>query len=498
MTEIELKLAISPADVAALKRSAPLAGVRPRRRKLTSIYFDTAEGELARAGFALRLRKTGRHWTQTLKGGQGGTGGFHARGEWEAARPDATIDLSMLPPGALEGVADADGVGARLRPAFRVDFQRETWQLEPVPGTRLEVALDRGSAHLGDRSDAVCEVEIELLDGDREAAFDLAQSLVAAVPLRPSAVTKAQRGYRLFHGEPLQAAKSRAIELDSAMSVAEAARVVVGAALDQVQANEEGVLTLDDPEFVHQARVGLRRMRSALRIFRDAVPAQAERWREELAEVARCLGEARDWDVLATESLPPLAKAFGDAALTRALSRRAQAHRRRAREAARAALRSGAYARLVLDISRWLAADAAPSDAAATPPLDAFATRLLRKRHKRLLADARNLAGLGAAERHAVRIDAKRLRYALEGFASLHEGKRLRRYQKALAGLQDLLGAANDAVTATRLLAELAPPADFHAFARGWLAARIEGEPARANTLVAELEDAKPFRRRKT
>lgn len=495
MTEIELKLAIAPADVAALRKSAPLAGVRPRRRKLTSIYFDTAEGELAQAGLALRLRKTGRHWTQTLKGGRSGTGGLHERGEWEAQRPDATIDLSTLPHGALDGVARAADVGGRLRPAFTVDFQRETWELEPVPGTRLEVALDRGSAHLGDKSDPVCEVEIELLGGDREAAFDFARTLVDAVPLRPSAVTKAERGYRLFRGESLQPAKARAVELDPAMPVVQAARAVVGAALDQLQANEEGVLTLADPEFVHQARVGLRRMRSALRIFRDVMPGEAARWREGLADVARLLGEARDWDVFATESLPPMARAFGDARLTQAVARRAGAQRRTAREAARAAVGSADYARLILDLSRWLAGDAAPAEADA-PSLEDFAARLVRKRHKRLIADASNLAALSAEERHAVRIDAKRLRYALEGFASLYKGKRLRKYQAALSGLQDLLGEANDAVTATRLLAVLKPPPAFQAFARGWLAARIAGEPAQAGKLVATLDAAKPFRRR--
>ena len=125
-------------------------------------------------------------------------------------------------------------------------------------------------------------------------------------------------------------------------------------------------------------------------------------------------------------------------------------------------------------------------------------SRLVRKRHKSLVADARNLAALTAEERHAVRIAAKRLRYALEGFASLYKGKRLRKYQASLSGLQDLLGAANDAVTATRLLEALSPPPAFHAFARGWLAARVEGEPAKAGALVAALEDARPFQRRKT
>lgn len=497
MTEIELKLAIAPSDVARFRRAAPLAGIRSRRRKLTSIYYDTPECDLAAAGVALRLRKSGGHWTQTLKGANAAVGALHARGEWEAARPDATIDLSSLPAHGFEGLAEGAQVGPRLRPAFTVELQRETWEVEPVPGTRVEIALDRGEALAGDRTDPVCEVEIELLDGDRGAAFDLAGVLLDSVPLRPSSVTKAERGYRLLRGEALRPAKARPVELDAGMAVAEAARRVVAAALEQLQANEEGLLATDDPEFVHQARVGLRRMRSALRIFRFAVPEEAQAWREALGEIARGLGEARDWDVFATESLPPLAKAFGGDKVVEAVAKRAEARRKRARESARAELRSPRYARLVLDISRWLSADFAPGPAPATP-LAEFAARLLRRRHKRLVADARGLAQRSIEERHAVRIDAKRLRYAVDGLASVFRGKRVRRYQASLSDLQDLLGAANDAATATRLLATLSPPPALRAFARGWLAARVQGDASKVDALVAQLEKSRPFRRRKT
>ncbi len=493
MNEIELKLALSPQDVAAFRKAAPLAGTRPRRRKRTSIYYDTPDCDLEKGGMALRLRKSGRQWTQTLKGGASGRGGLHERAEWETHRPDATIDLTALQGTALDAVAKDPGVGERLRPAFTVEFERETWDVEPAPGTRVEVALDRGTAHAGERADRVCEVEIELLAGEREAAFDFARALAAQVALRPSPVTKAQRGYRLLRGDPLSPAKAQRVSLDPACAPAVAARAIVAASLDQLQANEEGALATSDPEFVHQARVGQRRMRSALRIFRDVLPEDAARWRDELAEVARTLGEARDWDVFATETLPPLAEAYGKGALTPTLARRASARRRLARDAARSALHSTAYSRLMLDISAWLAAAPATTSAAPGESARDFAARLIRKRHKRLVADASDLAKRSAGERHAVRIDAKRLRYAVDGFASLFREKRVARYLEDLAALQDLLGASNDASTATRLLAGLSPPKAFAQFARGYLAARMQGDAERAASLVGKLASAKKF-----
>ena len=91
MDEIELKLALAARGrrgVPARARRSP--GCARARRKLTSIYFDTPDCELRDAGMALRLRKAGGRWTQTLKGGTSGTGGLHARGEWEYAAPDAS------------------------------------------------------------------------------------------------------------------------------------------------------------------------------------------------------------------------------------------------------------------------------------------------------------------------------------------------------------------------------------------------------------------------
>jgi len=416
--EVELKFELPPASREALLALPALAAGIPERRRLRAIYFDTPDCALARAQMALRLRRSGRRWVQTLKAGASGAGGLHARDEWEFARPGPSLDLSLFVESPLADLDEAATLHRRLAPVFEVDTRRTAWQLAPQPGSKLEVAFDTGEVASGERREAFSEVEIECLEGGPDAAFDLAARMLDHVAMRPSAVTKAQRGYRLFRGARLAPVKSSPIELEAAMAPQAAARAIVASNLEQLQANEEGVLHAAAPEFVHQARIALRRMRSSLRLFRDAIGfEQAAAWREQLAGAASALGRARDWDVLGTESLPPALAAFGDAALGRRLRSAVARRRRTEREHARRTLLAASHAKVILEIARWLGAGQATGDCAAR--LDEFAARVMRKRHKRLLADAAHVARLSSAERHRLRVDAKRLRYGVESLASV-------------------------------------------------------------------------------
>lgn len=469
MAETELKFELPPAAHAPLRRLAPLREATPATSRLKAIYFDTPSFELRGREMSLRLRRSARRWVQSLKAGRSGGGGLHAREEWEFDRPDATLDVSLF--------TDFPALKAPLGEIFQVDVRRTTWILEPTPGDRIEVALDRGTVVHGSGSEPVSELEIESLAGDPAAIFDFAERLVDLAPLRPSAVTKAARGYRLARGERAGPTKARRAELIERMAPAAAARVVIAAALEQLQANDGGVLESDDPEYLHQLRVAVRRLRSALRVFGTLLPdtfvAQA---RGELRWLGQVTGPARDWDVLALQTMPPLIDMFGDARAMRRVSLRLEARRRESRDAVRSALGSPRYARLVLSLGRALMAPATQGDSGMT--LADYASRVVRKRHRRLLAGARRLSVLTAAERHELRLEAKRLRYATEGFASLFRRKRVERYLETLSDIQEDLGRANDAAVASRLLAEMKVPVAFAQFARGWLAAQVQASVA--------------------
>jgi inorganic triphosphatase YgiF len=495
MPEVELKFAIAPGAHRDFARLRALGSAKPARQKLYNLYFDTPRLALAGNHMALRLRRSDRQWSQALKAGRSGTGGLHSRGEWEFERAGPRLDLELFADTPLAQVEGAAALHRTLRPAFEATFTRTTWILAPNPGQKLEVALDAGTVRSNSGSEDISEVEIECLEGDATAAFDLAARLVAEMALRPSAITKAQRGYRLWKAERLRPAKAVDIELDPGMSLATAARAVVGAAIEQLQANEEGVLGTEDPEFVHQARVALRRTRSALRMFRDVIGAERARaWRSALDEASGTLGAARDWDVFAV-SLAAATRAHGDRSTARSLRVRVTERRRREREAAREALGSVRYARVMLELSRWLAG-AAGDDPKTKEPLTRFAARVIRKRRKRLVAGALLLATLTMQERHRVRIAAKRLRYAVDPLASLFGSRRVKPFLASVASLQDALGEANDAATAGVLLDEIDAPEPFAAFARGWFAARARGDALALEPVVADIALTRRFWRK--
>ncbi|HUL95638.1 MAG TPA: CHAD domain-containing protein [Usitatibacter sp.] len=485
MNEFELKFDVSPSARRALMALAALPG-KPRRTRMRSIYFDTPAGDLEKNGMALRLRREAGRWVQTLKAGAGGTGGVHSRGEWEFGRRGPTLDTSLLAGTPFASLGSE--VAAQLAPRFEVLFTREAWNVEPAAGSKLEVALDLGAVHAGTREHPIAEVEIECLEGAPAQAFELAGRLMAHVELRASRVSKAERGYRLLRGERAKPVKARKLRLDASLTPADAARAIVGAGLDQLLENDAGLETSSDPEYVHQARVAMRRMRSALRMFRREIGlTRAKAWRGTFGETSRALGHSRDWDVFALHTLPAALEAYGDAALAASLRRKVARRRRHERQAAREALRSPNHAVAVLELSQWLAHADPGEDPPSLEALVDFAARVIRKRRKDLLAGALMLATLTVEEQHRVRIDAKRLRYALDALGSLFKPEPLETFSSTVEALQDALGDCNDAATATRLLAQLDAPQPFVDFARGWFGARARSDAALLEPIVADL-----------
>ena len=277
-----------------------------------------------------------------------------------------------------------------------------------------------------------------------------------------------------------------------------AAKVALEAQLADLhaQANEAGVLDSSDIEFVHQLRVALRRLRSAIRLFRPALPpGEDAAFAEDLRWAAGVLGRCRDWDVFVTGTLPPLIASHGDAAAGKALLARARAHQREARRAAREAIVSPRYGLAMIRLARWVSAPAEPAE--GMEPLADFASGRLRKGARRVSAGAESFATLDAAGRHRLRILVKRQRYAVEFLGSLFKARPARRHVRALTRVQDALGLANDCANALAHVRELSPPADFVEFARGWFAAReAAGVEAAAQAIAAAAGERRFWRRK--
>jgi len=215
-------------------------------------------------------------------------------------------------------------------------------------------------------------------------------------------------------------------------------RAVSHAILEQIELNARGDLLSDDPEFLHQLRVGLRRLRAALRAFRDVLPSKStKRLKRSLRKLSPKLGAARDWDVLVARLEAQRASPE--------LLRKAQARRAAARRVARRALVSKGFAGIGAGV-RGLAA----SESRA--PLGQFAAAALERAHRKLVTQAHGADWSAASERHALRIRVKRLRYSCEFFAPAFPAKRVTPYIAALKALQDILGELNDVAVGRQLL----------------------------------------------
>jgi triphosphatase len=473
--ETELKLELHPQDLPRLLAHPLLMAQPPRRERLLNTYFDTSTLNLRAQRMAVRERRVGRRTLLTVKTAGTSVGGLSRRGEWEATTRPGAFDFAAL----VDDEALAQQlirVAWQLVPVFRTDFTRRTWLIAHGPA-RVELALDQGFIATGSRRQPILELELELLAGPVDALLDLAHTLAlgrkgqAAEGLRllPANRSKAERGYALFMGERAQPQKAAPLQLDAGMHPVQAFRAAALSCLSHLQANEDGVCpsgadgSPPDPEFVHQARVALRRLRTGLRLFQPHLPRRfARHWASEWKQLANELGDARNWDVFATEWLPGLlAELSPDPASTHqmdALLGWVKSERHAAGERAATALGDSAHALRLLAFTRAVLsltpADPPPGTPWPDVGLARWANDTLRQGHAGLRREARKARRLGPEGRHELRIALKKLRYSQEFLGSLLPPKRLARSAAALVDAQALLGGLNDLSTAQGLLAQ--------------------------------------------
>ena len=462
--EIELKLLVAPEHLAWLEQHPALTQVmrrRLRKQPLRTVYFDTPDFDLAQAGVALRLRQEGSQWTQTLKGNGSSAGGLHVRDELEWKLPNSSPDLVVLDSTPYRDLFARSGVSGRLTPVFTTEFDRAARVLAFPDGTAAELAIDRGAIRAGNRRVPISEVELELKSGDPQRLFELAREIARDVPVHVGHASKAERGYALARGAaPAPPQKARSILLAESLTAGAALSKIAVACVVQMQANEEGVIAGRDPEYLHQFRVGLRRLRSALGLIRLTVGREWERpLAKRLRWLQNALGPARDWDVFVDDTLRKIEREQGEVRGRASFRARCARLRRMHMEEARVALRSPRYTAICLALGQRFGCERDLQEPALQAPVADFAAFVLDKCDRGLRKYGGDLAQATPERRHAARIAAKKLRYASEFFASLYPRERVAPYVDALERLQDILGAMNDAATVGRLLGEIAATA---------------------------------------
>lgn len=198
--EIEIKFIVHPDAVSSIaERVSVHGGSHTLAQRLINIYFDTAGLDLRRHGVGLRVRGNNERYEMTAKTAGTIVGGLHQHPEYNIALPDPKPDIALLPADIWPAGMDVPTLQARLEPLFRTDYLREKWVVT-YGESEIEVAFDQGEVAAGDLSEAICELELEIMHGNVRDLLAFARSLSADGGLRQGSLSKAARGYHLAAG----------------------------------------------------------------------------------------------------------------------------------------------------------------------------------------------------------------------------------------------------------------------------------------------------------
>jgi inorganic triphosphatase YgiF len=470
--EVELKLAVvGPSARAAAGRE--IAGARSR--SVETIYYDTPGRRLREAGFSLRLRRDGERWSQSLKA----SGGDLERFEKDHPLPGGLPDFSLL---ADTPVAELAAGPGDLAPIFLTRVQRRS-RKRLADGARIEFSLDEGEVIAKDRSCPILELELELKGGESHALFAEGRRLAQAEAFVPDFLSKGDRGFALMDGALDKPAKFNAAPLDADLSAVAGFQVIARRCLRQLAQNAGLETHGARLEAIHQARTALRRLRVAMGLFKPVLAAPAaEAVERELLWLTGELADARNYDVLVTETFRPAAGGLPDRGAAADLGHALLAAQERAHERARAALVSSRFRLLLLDAVSWI--ESAGESRLAPAGHDAIADlaqKALAKSRRRLLRRIEGVRWADPFARHKLRIAAKKMRYASEFFIGLGPDKREDAFEPFVAVLEKMqsrLGRLNDLAVAEHSLVaavKAAVPGTVGADALGFSAGLIMG-----------------------
>ncbi len=454
--------------------------------EITDAYYDTEDWRFYRAGYALRVRKSGGEVESTMKSLTPAEGNLRRRREISEPLKDdkpATLGKAPGPVGERSRALLGD---RELRQMFRIRTRRQKFALllkDTADGedrngggsgaaegdVRIgEVLIDTSEIPLGEDEEPTRLRRVEVEAGVGTAPTPDLQGFVDemqfALGLSPTSISKYEAGLYAAGLSPDGAAWVGPTDVDPSMSVGEVAFAVLRRQFAEMRAHEPGTRLGEDPEELHDARVATRRMRAAMKVFEDVLPERAKWLREELRWVANALGEVRDLDVQMgrietwKEEADEERSGFLDKVLDLMYRRRAEA-----RENMLEVLDSGRYERFESSFAEMLRRgpgaerELAQGDGRdpAREPVTAAAPALISGHYRKWRKAARRLDEASSPEAfHDLRKKGKRLRYALE-FVSEVYGEQVQKLVKPLKALQDDLGDHQDAIVIAEYLREL-------------------------------------------
>ena len=465
MVEVELKFQLPESKKKTVQQY--LKKHKAKNIHLQAKYYDTPDRLLAKNGMALRLRKEDDQWVQTFKAA--GQSHLH-RVEEEIhlgacdQEPDLNLALYQDNKVVTDLINAVLGTQAeKLSLQFETDVQR-TYHVFEADNTAIEVCLDDGVVKTADTQSIICEVEFELKQGAVKTLIQFAQQWINRYALWLDVRSKAERGNLLALGQTASpAVHAKALTLNKDITAEQALKKIIENCLGQFLPNMAAIADgVAEPEHIHQARVSLRRLRSALKHFSGWSSELNSVWEEQIAELFRKLGDTRDEDAIRTEVLPVIQQ-HGSPELLLPVSVQPS-------KELSTLFTSADTIKLLLDLLAFAYSEEDSKN--KTARLKKHIKKSLDKLHHKVISNAEHFSELEVTEQHKIRKTAKQLRYCVEFISSLYPNKKVQQYLKQLQPVQNTLGQYNDLFIAEGIFNKVVENDSSFWFALGWVKAK--------------------------
>lgn len=503
MQEVELKFLVPEYKVDALMRQTKIKS--SLTTQLAAHYFDTSESHLASSGMALRIRQEGDVWVQTLKSNGDG---MASRGEQNNVLDNDAVaqalenntlypDLSLYIDVNIEDIINPSKskkkqTNNRLKCQYVTDVQRTT-RLIKKDDTIIEVAYDEGRVVHGENeklTQPIHEIEFELVEGNIDFLFEITKIWCKRYNLCVSTVTKAERGSLLLADKEFSKATKadlKQLSVHKKMSQPEFIRAVVHNCMIQILPNASAIAAgSTDGNHVHQLRVGLRRLRTALRFFNDFSADVNPEWAPILQQTFSLLGEYRDREILQTKTQPMLERVGAPYVDW-------SAERENLPVKPIDAVRANDFQLTLLELIAYTMSTANTDSANSELTAKEATTSILNKLYKKISKASSHFSELAIDEQHDVRKRLKRLRYVSEFVSPMYKTKTTKAFLKYLEPAQEVLGDYNDNIVGHQFY-QLKTQSDANAwFAVGYFTAQEEHAALLCAQCLTTVKNAPAF-----
>ncbi|EPG40919.1 CYTH and CHAD domain-containing protein [Acinetobacter colistiniresistens] len=473
--EIELKFQLPESKKKSVLQL--LNKQKAQKIHLQAKYYDTADRLLAKNYVAIRLRQEGEHWVQTFKAASKN----HLQRIEEdiylgKCTKEPELDLSLYKHNQTVQTVLRDVLGdspAELLLQFQTDVQR-TFHVFEFAGSHIEVCLDDGEIRTPTDQAKICEVEFELKQGSAQSLIDFAKTWVDKYQLWLDVRSKAERGNLLAIGKRVSpATKAKSLILDTDIRAEQALKLIIENTLNHILPNAAAIADgVAEADHIHQARVGLRRLRSALKHFSNWSAHIDPAWESQLADIFRALGQSRDYDAI-QDSVIPLVKEVCDFDFpfpAKVDSNIAQL------------LSHIQTTQLFLSLFSFTY-----SEHQSKSKLSKQAAKSLSKLYQKILKDASQFSKLEVEQQHRTRKRVKQLRYCIDFISALYPEKQVQQFLNKLQPIQEYLGFYNDLFVAEQIFEQQAVKHPQFLFALGWVKAQQPHVVKKANKKLQGL-----------